>query len=203
MTIQTLFPTKLYRAKLPRAGALNEALARAARQLAKDDAAGRAWSKEHGYRSYTSYASLNDLPWRDPDFAALKDVLDEHVAAFAAELDFDISAAPLELDSMWVNILAPGGSHSGHIHPLSAISGTYYVDVPDGASALKLEDPRLPMMMAAPAQKARVGADNRRFVYVAPAAGNVLLWESWLRHEVPVNNAKTDRISISFNYAPA
>jgi hypothetical protein len=26
------------------------------------------------------------------------------------------------------------------------------------------------------------------------------MWESWLRHEVPVNAAKTDRISISFNY---
>ena len=201
MPVQSLFPTKLYRARLPRAGAMNAALAHAARRFAKDDSAGRAWSRAHGYRGYTSYASLNDLPWRDPDFAALKDSLDAHVAAFAADLDYD-SAAPLELNSMWVNILAPGGAHSGHIHPLSAISGTYYVEVPDGASALKLEDPRLAMMMAAPAQKARVGANNRRFVYIAPAAGTVLLWESWLRHEVPVNNAKTDRISISFNYAP-
>jgi uncharacterized protein (TIGR02466 family) len=27
----------------------------------------------------------------------------------------------------------------------------------------------------------------------------VLLWESWLRHEVPVNMAAEDRISVSFN----
>ncbi|MEI7573769.1 MAG: putative 2OG-Fe(II) oxygenase, partial [Phenylobacterium sp.] len=26
-------------------------------------------------------------------------------------------------------------------------------------------------------------------------------WESWLRHEVPPNQARTPRISISFNYA--
>ena len=32
-------------------------------------------------------------------------------------------------------------------------------------------------------------------------AGNVILFESWLRHEVPTNQAKTERISISFNYA--
>jgi uncharacterized protein (TIGR02466 family) len=201
VTVETLFPTKLYRARLSGTAALNADLIRSIRALARDDAAGRAWSRENGYHGYTSYSSLNDLPWRDPDFAALKDQIDGHVTAFARELDVDLGAGKLELDSMWVNVLAPGGSHSGHIHPLSAISGTYYVDVPDGASALKLEDPRLPMMMAAPPQKQRVGKDNRRFVYLAPTPGTLLLWESWLRHEVPTNGAKTDRISVSFNYS--
>lgn len=27
-----------------------------------------------------------------------------------------------------------------------------------------------------------------------------LLWESWLRHEVPMNLAEEERISVSFNY---
>ena len=40
----------------------------------------------------------------------------------------------------------------------------------------------------------------RQFVYVAPAVGDVLLWESWLRHEVPMNMAEDERISVSFNY---
>jgi uncharacterized protein (TIGR02466 family) len=33
-----------------------------------------------------------------------------------------------------------------------------------------------------------------------PAFGEVLLWESWLGHEVPVNMAKEKRISVSFDY---
>ena len=37
--------------------------------LASDDEAGRRWSREHHYAGYTSYASLNDLPRRDPAFA--------------------------------------------------------------------------------------------------------------------------------------
>jgi uncharacterized protein (TIGR02466 family) len=90
--------------------------------------------------------------------------------------------------------------HSGHIHPHSVVSGTYYVTIPKGASALKLEDPRLGLMMAAPARRTPDGA-NPQFVYVAPAPGTVLLWESWLRHEVPINRAKSKRISVSFNYA--
>ncbi len=38
------------------------------------------------------------------------------------------------------------------------------------------------------------------FVTVEPAPGTVLLWESWLRHEVPAGGAKGKRVSVSFNY---
>ncbi len=81
------------------------------------------------------------------------------------------------------------------------LSGTVYVATPPGASALKLEDPRLPMMMAAPPRLADAPEESRAFVYLQPEPGTVLMWESWLRHEVPANRARTDRISISFNYA--
>jgi len=168
--------------------------------LAAEDGAGRAWSKEHGYGGYTSYASLDDLPHRDPAFGELKTRLDRHAKAFAKDLSFDLGAGRLKLDSLWVNILRPGAAHSGHIHPHSVISGTVYVATPRGASALKLEDPRLPLMMAAPPRTAEAPEAARAFVYLQPQAGTLLMWESWLRHEVPANQARAERISISFNY---
>ncbi len=146
------------------------------------------------------YASLDDLPRRDPAFGALKTRLDRHARAFAQDLAFDLGGGRLKLDSLWVNILKPGAAHSGHIHPHSVISGTVYVSTPKGASALKLEDPRLPLMMAAPPRRADAPEDARAFVYLTPEPGTVFMWESWLRHEVPANQAKSDRISISFNY---
>jgi uncharacterized protein (TIGR02466 family) len=81
------------------------------------------------------------------------------------------------------------------------ISGTTYLAVPDGAGALKFEDPRLPMMMAAPPRKAKAAQANRPFIYEVPTPGTILLWESFLRHEVPMNLADEERISVSFNYA--
>jgi uncharacterized protein (TIGR02466 family) len=54
--------------------------------------------------------------------------------------------------------------------------------------------------MAAPARKKDADESLRPFVYIAPNAGDVVLWESWLRHEVPLNTAQDDRISVSFNY---
>jgi len=192
MSVRSLFPTFFYDEPLDDADLL-AALGDACRDLAREDRAGQAWSKAHGYRGYTSYASLNDLPQRDPAFAALKRRLDRHVAAFAEAAGFDLGGGRLKLDSLWVNLLKGGGTHSGHIHPHSAVSGTLYVELPPGSGALRLEDPRLPLMMAAPRREGT-------FVYAEPQPGSVFLWESWLRHEVMPNRGKGERISISFNY---
>lgn len=201
--IPPLFETRLWRAELadtPKGAALIEALDDACRAVADDDEAGQAWSEAHGYRGYTSYASLNDLTWRDPSFEALKKRLDKEAAAYAEALELDLKGRKLKLDSLWINVLEPGGTHSGHIHPHSVISGTCYVAVPAGASALKLEDPRLPLMMAHPPRRADASPAARTFVYLEPKPGTVLMWESFLRHEVPPNAAEDVRISVSFNY---
>ena len=123
------------------------------------------------------------------------------IAALRVEaLAYDLRGGKLRLDSLWVNILKPGAGHSGHIHPHSVISGTIYVQTPPGASALKLEDPRLPLMMAAPPRRPDAPEGAQAFVYLQPSPGTIYLWESWLRHEVPPNQAKTPRVSVSFNY---
>ena len=196
--IQTFFATTSFRQELvaPAAGAITEA----ARAIAAADKAGRAWSKAHGYKGYTSYASLNDLVDRAPEFGALRRALDGHVATFANHVGFDLGRRRLKLDSLWINILKPGGVHTGHIHPHSVVSGTYYAEIPMGASAIRFEDPRLGLMMAAPPRRSDAPLDQRTFVSMTPEAGTLLLWESWLRHEVPLNEASRDRISISFNY---
>ncbi len=200
--ISSLFVTRLYHARLSEKGKGVDAaeLLASCNAIAEDDEAGQQWCEDNGYPGYTSYASLTDLPWRFPVFAALVKVLDKHVAAFCDELGFDLNGRKLKCDSLWINILPEGGMHASHIHPHSVISGTTYVAMPEGTSALKLEDPRLPMMMNAPVRKKTAPRELQPFVYVQPAAGDVLLWESWLRHEVPMNMAEDERVSVSFNY---
>ena len=196
----SLFATPVRRARLDDSKALNDEINEAIRLFAKEDRAGRAWSAQNAYPGYTSYGSLDDLPLRAPCFAALKKFLDREVAAFAKDLFYDLGGKRLKLDNLWVNMLDPGGFHAGHIHPHSVISGTYYVRVPDGASSLKFEDPRHPMMMAAPMRRADAPEAVQPFFYLAPEEGALLLWESWLRHEVVRNGAKRARLSVSFNY---
>ncbi len=197
--MRNLFVTPLYQAALSNDIDTAE-LEAACLSIAEDDEAGQAWCEEQGYPGYTSYASLTDLPWRFPIFEAVKTALDGHVSKFAEQLHFDLGDGRLELEDLWINILPEGGSHSSHIHPLSVISGTTYVAMPKGTSALKLEDPRHAMMMASPPRRKDAPESLLPFVYVRPDVGHVLLWESWLRHEVPMNMSEDERISVSFNY---
>jgi uncharacterized protein (TIGR02466 family) len=192
VSVRSLFVTQLYEAELGDAALLGR-LAHSIRSLAADDTAGRHWSREHLYSGYTSYASLNDLPRRDPAFADLAKGLARDAVEFARAAAFDLARKP-KLDSLWVNLLRSGGHHSGHIHPHSIISGTLYVEVPSGSGSIRFEDPRLPLMMAAPTR-------SETFVTVEPRPGLLLMWESWLRHEVLPGSGRGDRLSISFNFA--
>ena len=192
MSVRSLFVTQLYEAELGDPALLSD-LAHSIRSLAVEDGAGKKWSREHRYAGYTSYASLDDLSRRDPAFADLSKVLTRHAVNFAQNSGLNLEHKP-KLDSLWVNLLKSSGHHSGHIHPHSIISGTLYVEVSRSSGAIRFEDPRLPLMMAAPTRA-------ETFVTVEPRAGLLLMWESWLRHEVLPGTGKGERLSISFNFA--
>jgi uncharacterized protein (TIGR02466 family) len=200
MNTRAYFPTLVYNARLrpARWRTLNNQLMRECRQLREDDAAGRHWSVKSYPGGYTSYNSVSRLHQVSPTFAALERQLTRHVKAFARRLEFDLSGRSLTMTDCWVNIMPRGVVHGLHLHPLSTISGTYYVQTPRGSPGIKFEDPRLDRFMAAPPRKA--DAANRPWVVLPAEAGSLVLFESWLRHEVAANPLDSERISISFNY---
>ena len=112
----------------------------------------------------------------------------------------DLRGRKIVMTDFWVNIMPEHAAHSLHLHPLSCISGTYYVVTPPRCPGLKFEDPRLSKFMAAPPKTARVRPANQPHITYPAKAGHVVLFESWLRHEVAANRAKAERISVSFNY---
>ena len=203
MPVRTLFPTRIYVAKLaPRStNTLNSRLLRECRQLALEDGGGRVWSKTNYPGGYTSYSSVSRLHQMSPTFAQLEKRIDTHVRRFAGALDFDLTGRKLVMTDCWVNVMARHVVHGLHLHPLASISGTYYVRTPQGCSGLKFEDPRLDRFMAAPPRKPRARRENQVWVTVPAEQGNLVLFESWLRHEVAPNPTEAERISISFNYS--
>jgi uncharacterized protein (TIGR02466 family) len=202
MPIHTWFPTSIYTEPLMTSGLtrFNREIEEQCYLVRETDPDGEAWSRENYLGGYTSYGSMTDLHRRYPHFEELARATDRHVRKFARHLEMDLQGGSLTMVSCWVNIMPSGTTHSGHIHPLSVISGTYYVKVPKDSSAIKFEDPRLERMMAAPPKLDGVKPRNQQFVNLEPRPGQVALWESWLRHEVPPNPSREDRISISFNY---
>ena len=157
---------------------------------------GREWSREHYHGGYTSYGSLSDLHRRGPAFAELEDLLQPHAEAYAKAQGWDLRGLAVEMTHLWMNIMPRGTDHTLHLHPHSVISGAYYVKSPKGSVSLKLEDPRMGLFMNAPVTK-------KPLLYheITPEPGAFVMFESWLRHEVPPNRSDDARVSVSFNYS--
>lgn len=202
MPTRAWFPTYLYHEPLLKSGLqrFNADLADECRHLRDYDDAGRRWSEKNYPGGYTSYASLNQLHKFSSTFATLERKITAHVKAFAKDLDMDLRGRSVFMTDFWVNIMPEHAAHSLHLHPNAFISGTYYVVTPPGCPGLKFEDPRLASLMAAPPKRADARPANRTHITYPAKAGHVLLFESWLRHEVAPNRTKAERISVSFNY---
>ena len=202
MPASALFPTFVYQARLPATGwrPFNQRLLHECLQTREDDLAGQAWSRTRYPGGYTSYGSLGRMHTLSPTFAALERKLRRHVQSFARTLEFDLEGRKLAMTDCWINIMPRLVVHGLHLHPLSTISGTYYVRTPRGAPGIKFEDPRLDRYMAAPPRRSDCRPEQRPWVTVPASAGKLVLFESWLRHEVPPNPVAAERVSISFNY---
>jgi uncharacterized protein (TIGR02466 family) len=203
MPTQSLFATQIYTAPLhpPDWRRFNARLLRECHQLCDDDAAGRRWSARNYPGGYTSYNSLCRMQQFSPTFAQLERRLARHVRVFARALELDLAGRKLVMTDCWVNIMPRLVVHGLHLHPLSTISGTYYVRTPRGCAGLKFEDPRLDRYMAAPPRRSDARPEHRPWFTVPAGTGQVVLFESWLRHEVPPNPVAAERVSISFNYS--
>jgi uncharacterized protein (TIGR02466 family) len=202
MSLHRFFPTQLWVSQAPKSLStrLNRLITKEARQLEAWDDTGTRWCRKNYPGGYTSYASVTDLPQRSSTFSELRSWINREVARFSRSLELDLLQGRLEMTTCWVNIMRENCTHPFHLHPLSTISGTYYVEAPRGAGCLKIEDPRIASFMTSPPRAARARLENQRFHEFQPQPGQLILFESWLKHEVPQNRSKKERISVSFNY---
>lgn len=208
MKIHTLFPTQIVHETLGNAGRrLLSDLRKESLAYSRIDDVGREWCRKNNYLGYTSYQSLPQIHHYSPTFETLEKIISKKVNAYAKKLKLHPEKYPLEIDTMWINVMEKNAFHSSHTHPLSVVSGTFYVQTPMSTSQIRFEDPRFPFMMAQPlkdipsvARQRAVGYSSPYHFEIYPKANDLVLFESFLRHEVPLNLSQEKRISISFNY---
>lgn len=202
MPIKSWFPTSVYYAPIARRDVprLNRELIKEAHQIRDHDIDGQKWSKTNYPRGYTSYATLCHLDKMSSTFGELERLIRRHVVRFTHHLDMDLRDREISMTDCWLNVMPAGAVHGLHLHPNSFISGSYYVRTPRNCSVIKFEDPRLSKFMAAPPKLPNASPANQQFVRYKVDAGRIILFESWLRHEVPPSVIEAERISISFNY---
>ena len=202
MSITALFPTKIFQGAIDGADvrALNKTLLDDIRKLERSDAAGRKWCETRYPDGYTSFASANDLQLRYESFKDLRRRIDKKVTQYSRALNFDYGGGSLEMLSCWVNVMRPKAHHDAHLHPGNSLSGTYYVQGDSKSGALVLEDPVASLKAGGPGSGGGTAVSDRLEYSILPKPGQLVLFESWLRHSVTPYHGKPDRVSISFNY---
>jgi len=102
----------------------------------------------------------------------------------------------LVITQLWANKNPPGAKHHEHIHPNSIVSGVFYLR----------QDKSLPPIQFSKSNQHSLKLDPKKYntfnaeIFLLPCtAGELILFPSDLRHSVPVNVGKEERISLSFN----
>lgn len=109
--------------------------------------------------------------------------------------------------STWATYHQRGIHHGEHGHMGSQISGVYYVQSPGAAEAaaggglLRLFDPRLSALRAMYEPSAQRGGRQvpRATHSYVPEPGRLLLWPSYLTHEVTPTRGERARVSFPFD----
>ena len=131
-----------------------------------------------------------------PEFAELSDIIN---GAAAGVLDFlKIIYESVEITGCWANISPPGDGHRPHTHPNNYLSGVYYVQTQAGADTISFDDPRPQTNIIAPAT-VEITDENAGQIHITSRDGLLILFPSWLQHQVPPNKSPHNRISIAFN----
>ena len=100
----------------------------------------------------------------------------------------------------WANVLCHGQYHSVHSHPNAAWSGVYYVTGNEQVAGqefsgkLELLDPRPGVNLTYAEQ-----SNLYERILLDPRAGQMVLFPSWLMHQVHPYFGEQERISIAFN----
>jgi len=152
---------------------------------------GRKYTNRGGWQSNF----IDDLPQVQP----LIEQINQRLEQLRSSIDF-IDEAVLRVESMWININHPYSYNSNHIHPNSYISGVYYVKVPENSGSLVLKHPSNLISIFTPSELIKqYNTFNSSKWNIKPHPGDLVMFPSWIEHEVTQNISGDDRISIAFN----
>lgn len=128
-----------------------------------------------------------------PDFSTLKSAI---AAACASALgEMGQGSVPFVLQS-WVNLHDRGGFNFLHLHDGSLLSGSFYLQVPEGSGDFVFRDPRPGVLHG----NVKGGVPNGHAdVHLTPSTGLLVLFPWWMEHYVEPHGSDEPRITIAFN----
>lgn len=141
-------------------------------------------------------------PKSDPMFRQIAKLVAPKLAEFGQHLFGEPLAWTIK--EIWVNLLEPGGRQAIHTHANSFISGTLYLtrSHPSANIVFHKSLGGSDFIFSNHNKNAKIGPYNgSKWMMPALSAGDLVLFPSYLLHEVPLNQGE-QRISVAFNAIP-
>jgi uncharacterized protein (TIGR02466 family) len=137
-----------------------------------------------------------DYVWNDLDWLLEEiNLLLVDAVGFYSEKDKTFSKIPKKNTAnikIWANINAVGSRNTFHTHKDDEFSGVYYVQS-NNTGDLRFTNPANVL-----GDCSRTSPFTRDFSFV-PQDGDLILWPSWMPHEVEPNLSQQSRINLAFN----
>lgn len=191
------FPTPVWQVDFEGMGVLNRAITDeilAMEETARLSSENYSENYPSGYTTYFEQPTL----FAEPPFDQLAEFIFRAGTEFAAERGYDMSKCRLAMTSMWGNVQYENGIHALHHHPNSNMSGVYYAQTPDNSGRLRIRDPNILARMAEPPcdRHTMVSANSME---INPKEGRLVIFPSYLEHEVMPHGSDSPRVSVSYN----
>jgi len=130
------------------------------------------------------------------EFDQFTNLIVNKAKVFLDKQGYDVSNAEFTVQ-IFASDMTVNDSHGIHTHPNAIISGVFYLDVDENSAPIVFYDPRpFRKFLALPRSQETIASYEK--VMIMPFNGLLLLWESWLEHEVPKNKS-TKRTTLVFN----
>ena len=197
--LQNLFPVPLWKAQIGDEK-LNKKLNDAIHDIAKKDTQFDPEKYPFGYTSYISHLPLqNDIRFKEITQKILIECK-HYLSAMRIKKTIEDHALGLRVYDLFCNINKQYSFHGPHRHECADLSVVYYVDVNEQSSAFVAHNPAEPLFMHT---RLEFFEDDSPLVNdqheIQPKTGQVLIFPSWLMHEVKQQKTVQERVSIALN----
>ena len=191
--VYELFPDPIFHCKLENYKQINKELLNYILELQKKDKKGNNRSNRGGWHS-PNFDIVNPGP--PIDFINSFKVFLKHI--IEDEIGWEYVPNKQRIVAMWAIINKKNSYNVKHNHQNCYLSSDYYIKKPENSGDITFYDPKEVKTYRFP-EVERNTSYSAESITVKPKEGDLLIFPSYLYHDVGVNLSDEERVVVSFN----
>jgi uncharacterized protein (TIGR02466 family) len=134
-------------------------------------------------------------PHKQEIFSIINNEIDVHLSRFCKELRVHESVK-FKATQSWINFYSKDDYQESHYHPNFVFSAVFYYKVTENTKII-FENPAMDMT---PLEVDCQTDLNRQYLTINPKDGDLIIFRSYLRHQVPRHGSNDTKITFAYNF---